>query len=648
MSHDRSSHVVRRDDLPGAWTSTRSLVLVVLGCALVAKLFDALPHPDAGYVPFVLAVFVLPFWRASGVGASVWERHRGPLLAVQATLTYVPFAVFGEHWVGGVSGLFAGLVLLVVPGRSGWIMYAVLTATELTLWSLVGLPYEPRANAVVWLLVAFANQSLILFGLTRLADLVRELDANRDALAEIEVTRQRLAATRHLRETVQQRLQRVTVLLETGLASGTPAATRSAVLDAGRAARDAASDARRLTLDLPDQARAPIGLRSSETVAPRLARAIAVAVLAVFATQYLANIILPTAKERPGWLVSVLAMLVALTVVALQLRHSTARADGRRPAGWPVTLVVEGMLCLVFYPAAGAASLALVGFVAASGLLLLSHWSRWVLFAAAVATLPGLALLDPAIDEWTLGETLTWALYAGATMAAASLLFFGLARLAQTAGQLREVQEQIAGAARTQERLRLARDAHDTLGLGLSTIALKTDLAAALADQDPARSRQEVVQALHVTRLVATDVEAVSGDRVTFTFATEVATAELSLKAAGVHTEIDIDPAAQHVEALAAVLREAVTNVLRHSRATRCRIRLTRTEAATVLVVSNDGITTVSGGEPGRGLANMSERMHGVHGTLTSRIHEGEFTLTAELPAAPDAGHRDVVPVLQA
>ena len=282
--------------------------------------------------------------------------------------------------------------------------------------------------------------------------------------------------------------------------------------------------------------------------------------------------------------------------------------------------------------AIGASSLLLLAFVGASGLLLIRHWSRWLLLGAIAAAVPVLTFVDPA-RTWTLTETITWATYASATLTAASLLVFGLARLTQTATALGEVQERIAQAARVQERLRLARDAHDVLGLGLSTIALKTDLVAALVEQDPTRARHEAVQALHLARLVATDVDAVNGDRLTFTIATEVSTARQSLAAADVRADIEVDPDLPELDALAAVLREAVTNVLRHSRATKCRIELTSSGESIALVVANDGVTPAAGGEPGRGLANMSARLHAVRGSLNTRIDGEEFTLTAVVPA---------------
>ncbi|MFF5289493.1 sensor histidine kinase [Paractinoplanes globisporus] len=605
---------------------------MVLACAMLGRAFDAFPHPDAAYVPFVLAMYVLPAWYASGWRRGPWMRRPGVLLAAQAVLTVVPFAIFGTHWVGGVSGLLAGLVLLLLPSRAAVPAYALLVGLEIALWLVVGLPYEPRVNSVTWLLVAFANQSLILYGLSRLADHVDALDADRDALAGLEVTQQRLAATTHLRETVQTRLHRIAERIEAALDAGSAERTRELISEAGRSARDAAEDVRRLVVDLPEST---LRVRPGRPgpVAPRLARAITVAMLLLFAAQYLVNVIVPVAKPRPGVLVDLAAVLVAAVVVLLQLRHSTT-TENHRPGAWPLTLALLAALCLAFYPTTGASSLNFLAFLAASGLLLIRHWSRWLLLGAVVLGLPVLALADPAPEPRTLLETITWATYAGATVAAASLLIFGLARLTQTAAQLEEVQEQIAAAARVRERLRLARDAHDKLGLGLSTIGLKTDLVAALAGQDRARSRREAIQALHLARLVATDVDAVSGDRVTFSVATEVATARQSLAAADLRAEFDVDPDLPDLDAVAAVLREAVTNVLRHSRATCCRIRLTRTGETITLVVTNDGVTPATGGEPGHGLTNMSERLSAVHGSLNTRIDGEEFTLTAMVPSA--------------
>jgi two-component system sensor histidine kinase DesK len=612
-------------------------VLVALACSLIGRAIDAFPHANLAYVPFVVALFVLPGWYASGRMRAPWQRCRWQLLGVQAVLTVVPFALFKDHWVAGVSGLFAGLVLAVLPGRIAWPAYGALAILEVGLWTAVGLPYEPGAAAITWLLVAFFNQSLILFGLTRLADIVEDLDANRYALAQAEVASQRLAAARHLQETVQQRLHRVGELLEAALTDGTTTSGPRLVGEAGKEAREAGADARRLALDLP--AAVPSGGTSDDAVAPRLARSITIGVLIVYAAQYLVNVAVPVGTYQPGRTAFFGALLVAVAVVVLQLRHSSAHSDDRPPR-WPWTLAMLAALALVFYPYAGATSLVFLAFLAASGLLLIRHQVRWLLFAAVVVAVPVLAAVDPSAEK----QTLAWSVYATAISSATTLLVYGLARLTKAAVDLRLAQRSFADAARVSERLRLARDAHDMLGLGLSTIALKTDLAAALLEQDPDRSHLETVQALHLTRLVDTDAEAVSGDRVRLTLATEVATARASLAAAGVLIDIEVDLAQHEADVLAPMLREAVTNVLRHSRARRCRIQLTQDDRESTLVVSNDGVVEVVG-QPGRGLVNMAERLHAVRGTLNTRIEDDEFILTAMVPR-PAAQSHDVVAVL--
>jgi len=604
-------------------------VLVALACSLVARGFDAFPHPTLAYLPFVVALFVLPGWYASGRVRGPWESHRWLLLGVQGVLTLVPFLLFGHHWVAGVSGLFAGLVLVLVPGRVAWPLYGVLALLEVALWSAVGLPYEPKIASVTWLLVAFGNQSLILFGLSRLADIVDNLDADRYALAQAEVARQRLTATRHLQGTVQHRLHRIGDLLHAALAADTATSRRALVGEAGKVAREAGGDARRLGLDLPDGAPAAYPAEPSAPVPPRMAHGITIGVLLAYAAQYLINVCVPAGSYRPGPATFLGAGFVAVAVVALQLRLSGSR-PGVRPRGWPWALAALAILSVVLYPSAGAASLLFLTFLAASGLLLIRHWSRWCLFAAVVVTIPAVRLVDPT----GAAQSVAWSAYATAISSATSLLVYGLARLTRAAEELHLTQIRLAEAARETERVRLARDAHDMLGLGLSTIALKSDLAAALLEQDPDRSHQETVQALHLTRLVDTDVEAVSGDRVSLTLATEVATARASLAAAGIETEIEVEPTGPEADVFAPVLREAVTNVLRHSRARRCSIRLSHENGTATLVVSNDGVNDVAGGEPGRGLVNMSARLHAASGNLNTRIDGDEFTLTAVVTCA--------------
>jgi two-component system, NarL family, sensor histidine kinase DesK len=228
----------------------------------------------------------------------------------------------------------------------------------------------------------------------------------------------------------------------------------------------------------------------------------------------------------------------------------------------------------------------------------------------------------------------------------------------------------VAQLAASEERLRLARDMHDLTGQSLSMITLKSELAARLLGRLPAsadrdRAHDEVEQVAAVSRQTLRDIrEAISGYRRP-TLAVEVITARTALASAGIAARDDadltllsgtFDPDAE--AALAWCLREAVTNVVRHSGAKNCYISLTRQAGAMSLTVRDDGRGHVlpagtdqeqdrARGEArlsaGTGLHGMSERLSAVGGALELRpdLNPG-FCLNATVPAAP------LAPVTQA
>jgi two-component system, NarL family, sensor histidine kinase DesK len=239
--------------------------------------------------------------------------------------------------------------------------------------------------------------------------------------------------------------------------------------------------------------------------------------------------------------------------------------------------------------------------------------------------------------------------------------------------ELRRAREAVAKMAANEERLRLARDMHDLTGQSLSLVTLKSELAVRrLAALDPSAERDaalaEMTDIGRVSRQTLHDIrEAVSGYRRP-TLAVELITARTSLEAAGVH--LDDDPAltlrsgtfdAEAEAALAWCLREAATNVIRHSGARNCRIRLTERAGELVLEVSDDGqgLTGTGPGaarggaapspSPGSGLHGMSERLSAVGGRLAAgagaRFAGGPagsggrggqgFGLIATVPATP-------------
>src|SRR5271165_5198846 len=212
----------------------------------------------------------------------------------------------------------------------------------------------------------------------------------------------------------------------------------------------------------------------------------------------------------------------------------------------------------------------------------------------------------------------------------------------------------VARLATNEERLRLARDMHDLTGQSLSVITLKSELAAKrLARLPSSAERDAVLTELgdigRVSRQTLHDIrEAVSGYRRP-TLAIEVITARNALEAAGIGLDDDaeltlrsgtFDPDAEAV--LAWCLREAVTNVIRHSRARHCRIRLAGHMGELSLEVTDDG-RGFADHDPdhprGSGLRGMSERLSAIGGRLSlgwaePGHHNRGFRLVATVPAA--------------
>jgi two-component system sensor histidine kinase DesK len=211
----------------------------------------------------------------------------------------------------------------------------------------------------------------------------------------------------------------------------------------------------------------------------------------------------------------------------------------------------------------------------------------------------------------------------------------------QSYKQLLEAREQLAHAAVSEERLRFARDLHDLLGQNLSVLVLKSEL---VAKQLPAGTdegvRQEMRDIAQVARTSLNDVrEAVTGYRRP-TLAAEISNARAALRAAGigflVEDGVGALPAEQET-VLAWCLREAVTNVVRHSGAAKCEAHLSRVDGTIRLDVADDGKGAVSL-DGGSGLAGMRERVATVGGAVEvgpkgSRGLQVQVAVPAALPA---------------
>ncbi|MDW5324764.1 sensor histidine kinase [Plantactinospora sp. KLBMP9567] len=308
---------------------------------------------------------------------------------------------------------------------------------------------------------------------------------------------------------------------------------------------------------------------------------------------------------------------------------------------------------LAGYAGTAVASVPLVGPVAGG------HWPTWAwLGASIVGTAPLLlgrrtatlvvaatVAVSVVVARSTGGEVADHLLITGGIgLSVAGIGWFQVWfwDLLVQAQQGRSAQARLAA---TQERLRFARDVHDLLGHHLSVIALKAELAARLASVDPERAGREAaeVQRLAVSALAEVR-EAVHGYRAVDLREQLAATAEV-LRSSGVRCtveqptgEVPAEVAAQ----LAPVLREASTNLLRHSRATWCRIEVGWYADRFRLTVANDGAGPAAPDRHSSGLRGLADRLADADGTLRTEHRDGVFTVEAVVPApdTPDAAER--------
>jgi len=266
---------------------------------------------------------------------------------------------------------------------------------------------------------------------------------------------------------------------------------------------------------------------------------------------------------------------------------------------------------------------------------------RWRGGLAAVVVL---SLLSAVIDV-TRGESVTTSTGQLLNDLLVGIAAVGGRLLVEANQQLSQAREQIARLAVGEERVRFARDLHDLLGHSLSVIALKSELAGRLLKSSPGLAAHEVEDIEKVARDALREVrEAVAGYRQP-TLAAELAGAHEALTAAGIddHVEQDHAPLPPAVEAvLAWTVREGVTNVMRHSQARRCAIRITNQDGRATVEVVDDGRGGIP--EAGSGIRGLRERVLERGGTLTAGPlpHEG-FRLRVTLPIAAAAAPADRV-----
>jgi two-component system, NarL family, sensor histidine kinase DesK len=365
---------------------------------------------------------------------------------------------------------------------------------------------------------------------------------------------------------------------------------------------------------------------------PRLARAILLAVLCSYVSVQVIN---ELTSPFPAHGLTLAVDIIALTVVFALTVYVTSAI----PERWPMwrrlaILTATGLATYIPLVILGKQWAGMAGFFAGSTLLLLSGWMAWAVFAASIGSMliyPIAANLGPYLTAYLTVATLV-----------TGLVVFGLARLSLVIRYVHSTRGELAQLAIINERMRFARDLHDLLGYSLSAITLKAELTRRLVASNPARARDELAEVLDISRQALADVRLVASGYRNISLAKEASSVTSLLATAGITAQVEIDCGAldERVDTvLATVLREAVTNMLRHSGAQNCNINASQADNIIRLRVANDGVLrSAAAGRRGGGLENLAARLEAVGGSLTAKVRgDGWFDLLAEAPASAPA-----------
>ncbi|WP_353113889.1 histidine kinase [Microbacterium sp.] len=264
----------------------------------------------------------------------------------------------------------------------------------------------------------------------------------------------------------------------------------------------------------------------------------------------------------------------------------------------------------------------------ASALCLGSRTAMIVVFSLALLSflvIEVMAALDPAFEADR--GTPSWSV--PLVIGSVGSLMVAFARNLQTMRELRATQQELAAVAVEEERNRMARDMHDILGHSLSAIALKADLAAALSERDPASAAQEVREVQSLARATLGDMRAVVSGYRQVRVASELASIRALLAAAGLEAHLPSttdDVPEENRELFGWTLREAATNILRHSQASECWVTL----APRRITIEDDGVGPAegAGAGSGNGLHGLAERARDAGGAIRiGRSRRGGFLL---------------------
>jgi two-component system sensor histidine kinase DesK len=199
----------------------------------------------------------------------------------------------------------------------------------------------------------------------------------------------------------------------------------------------------------------------------------------------------------------------------------------------------------------------------------------------------------------------------------------------QLVEKLEDANKRISDLSKLEERQRIARDLHDTLGQKLSLIGLKSDLARKIIYKDPEQALNELKDVQQTARTALNELRKIVSQMRGIRIKDELIRVKQILNAAQIHFVSDYEIALINVPLLteniiSMCLKEAVTNVVKHSQAKNCFVSIEQTKNEVIIIVKDDGIGCSSkDNASGYGLLGIRERLEFVNGTFEITNHEG-------------------------
>ncbi|MFE2957990.1 sensor histidine kinase [Nocardia tengchongensis] len=333
--------------------------------------------------------------------------------------------------------------------------------------------------------------------------------------------------------------------------------------------------------------------------------------------------------ENPVARAYTIAVIVAFGVVYVASYWLLVR--GPSDQGWPPRppwLVVAASLA-VQAALIAAAAVTLHSQMLGLGVYMASYIAFTLPVRRAVPLELALLIVFAVLPQLFTGQPPAYSLMQSIALAAFAV--GGIRVILQRNHELHIARQQLAELAVAEERLRVGRDVHDILGHSLTVITVKTELAQRLIDVAPERAKTEMADVEQLAREALAGVRSTVGGLRAVSLAGELTNARTALNAAEIEGVLP-DPGdlpSRHSVVFGWVLREAVTNVVRHSGAAHCWVRVTPNS----IEIADDGVGPRDSARTGSGLSGLRERVRATGGELTLGARpEGGFRVLASFP----------------